>query len=350
MADDKAATVSGPVAVVGAGSIGVAWAVVFASGGFDVRLHDVSPERLVAAEGEILEILDGLVAGGLVTEPAATIAARVTASASLDDAVEGVTFVQECIVEDVELKQALFARLDELAPPAAVLASSTSTIMPSAFAEHVPGRHRCLVVHPGNPPYFLRVAEVVPAPFTSPQAVQRAVTLVDDLGMSSVVLTTEIEGFVFNRLQGALLREAYCLVRDGVVSPVDVDTLVREGLGLRWSILGPFATNELNTRGGLRQHAELHGRVYARLGIERSTDDPWTPETIDRVAAEIQASLPHADWAANVKERDRAMVAVATLLRDFDNPLARPEPRQRHAVSERFVESRTQSSRTAVGQ
>jgi L-gulonate 3-dehydrogenase len=310
-----------PVAVVGAGSIGVAWAVVFACAGRSVRLFDLDPHRLARAVAEVEDTVEQMSLVGLVAEEPATVVGRVRAAASVEDAVAGVAYVQECILEEVAAKRGLFAALDAAAPQDAVLASSTSTIMASRFADELPGRARCLVVHPGNPPYFLRVAEIVPAPFTSSETVARAVEMVESLQMAPVVLTREIEGFVFNRLQGALLREAYCLVRDGVVSPVDVDTIVREGLGRRWAVMGPFATNELNTRGGLRQHAELHGRVYARLGIERSTEDPWTPETVDRVAREIEQSLPHADWADNVRERDRTMIAIAALMRGFDNPL-----------------------------
>ncbi|WP_082556226.1 3-hydroxyacyl-CoA dehydrogenase [Aeromicrobium sp. Root472D3] len=310
-----------PVAVVGAGSIGVAWAVVFACAGRSVRLFDLDPRRLDASVEEVADTIEQMALVGLVAGDVSTVIGRVRACASLEEAVAGVSYVQECILEEVGAKRSLFAALDAATSPGTVLASSTSTIMASRFADGLPGRDRCLVVHPGNPPYFLRVAEIVPAPFTSSETVANAVSMVESLEMAPVVLTREIEGFVFNRLQGALLREAYCLVRDGVVSPVDVDTIVREGLGRRWAVMGPFATNELNTRGGLRQHAELHGRVYARLGIERSTEDPWTPDTVDRVAREIEQSLPHDDWADNVRERDRTMIAIAALMRGFDNPL-----------------------------
>ncbi len=321
-----------PVAVVGAGSIGVAWAVVFACAGRSVRLFDLDPRRLAASVDEVADTIGQMALVGLVRGDVSTVIARVRASASLEDAVAGVSYVQECILEEVAAKRTLFAALDAATSPGTVLASSTSTIMASRFADELPGRDRCLVVHPGNPPYFLRVAEIVPAPFTSPETVARAVAMVESLQMAPVVLTHEIEGFVFNRLQGALLREAYCLVRDGVVSPVDVDTIVREGLGRRWAVMGPFATNELNTRGGLRQHAELHGRVYARLGIERSTEDPWTPDTVDRVAREIEQSLPHDDWADNVRERDRTMIAIAALMQGFDNPLNGVAPAQAPAA------------------
>lgn len=314
------------VAVIGAGSIGIAWAVVFASAGVQVRMFETHDGARRSALGEVESMLTELSDAGLLTEPVAQMVSRVTMSPTLEAAVAQADFVQECVVEDIEVKRRLFAELDRLTDRRVVLASSTSTIIASLFADHLPGRDRCLVVHPANPPYFLRVAEVVPAPFTSPEAVAAASDLLTRVNITPVVLHREIEGFAFNRLQGAVLREAYCLVRDGVISPSDVDTLVREGLGLRWSVIGPFTTSELNTRGGLRRHAEVIGPVYARIGVERGTDDPWTAETIEQVAGHIEQRLPHATWEENVRERDRAMIRLASLLRHFDNPLATPAP------------------------
>jgi L-gulonate 3-dehydrogenase len=261
------ASALGPVAVVGAGGIGVAWTVVFAVRGVEVRLHDA--ERLSQAPAEAAAVLDELAVAGPLSDPGPHVLGRVTTREGLDEAVAGVTFVPECIVEDVAITQELVGRIDELSPIEPVLASSTSTILPSASAQQVVGRRRCPVFHAGNPPYFLEVAEVVPAPFTSPETVRRAVEMVEALAMSPVVLAAEIEGFAFKRLPGALLREAYCLLRDGIVSPVDVRTVMREGLGLRSSVAGPLATNALNTRGGLRHHAEQHGRARGQTSSGR---------------------------------------------------------------------------------
>jgi L-gulonate 3-dehydrogenase len=117
----------------------------------------------------------------------------------------------------------------------------------------------------------------------------------------------EIEGFVFNRLQGALLREAYCLVRDGVADVDDVDRVVREGLGRRWAVIGPFETADLNTRGGIAEHAKRLGPAYARMGAERGQDDPWTPELVARVTEERRRLLPLEQWEERVAWRDRRM-------------------------------------------
>lgn len=320
---ETAEDAAGTVAIIGAGSIGIAWAVVFASAGMRVRWFESVPEVRESAIAEVTLKLEDLAAAELLDEPIAQILDRITVWEDLAEAVDGAGFVQECVVEDVEVKRALFAELDRLTSTDVVLASSTSTIMSSLFADGLPGRERCLVVHPANPPYFLRVAEIVPAAFTSPAAIEATRSLLLRADIAPIQLEREIEGFAMNRLQGALLREAYCLVRDGIISPTDVDTLVRDGLGRRWSLIGPFTTSELNTRGGLRRHGELIGPVYARIGVERAAENPWTPETIDRVATEIEQALPHETWQENVRERDRAMIRMSSLLRRFQNPLAR---------------------------
>jgi L-gulonate 3-dehydrogenase len=218
--------------------------------------------------------------------------------------------VQECAPERLDLKQALFAELDALAPPDAVLASSSSAMPASRFAAGLAGAARCLVLHPGNPPFLLRVIELVPAPFTAPATIERARRFVTEVGLQAVLVRREVEGFVFNRLQGALLREAYCLVRDGVATVEDIDTVVREGLGLRWSVIGPFETADLNTRGGVASHALKLGPAYERMGAERGQQDPWTPELVAAVAAQRRALLPLNQWEARVGWRDRMLMAV----------------------------------------
>ncbi len=308
---------SAPVAIVGAGSIGVSWAIVFARAGRSVRMQDPDAARREAVPGEIAARLAQLDEAGLLDEAPDAIAARVTVAADLAATVARAGHVQECAPERLELKRELFARLDGLAAPDAVLASSSSAIVASRFAEGLPGRARCLVVHPGNPPHLIPVVEVVPAPFTDPAVVERTVALLEAAGQSPVVVRREIEGFVFNRLQGALLREAYCLVRDGVASVDEVDRVVRDGLGRRWAFVGPFETADLNTRGGIASHAEKLGPAYARMGAERGQNDPWTPDLVEKVTAERRALLPLEDWDERVAWRDRALIALLRARREL---------------------------------
>ena len=298
------------VGIVGAGSIGIAFALVFARAGWRVALYDPDEVRRRLALAELRTRTEDLLAYGLLTEPVEQIVARVAVVATLETAVRDAQLVQECAPELLELKRQLFAEIDAAAPSDAVLASSSSALPASSFAAELAGRGRCLVAHPCNPPYLLRVIEIVPAPFTQEESSKRAEQLYRAVGLIPVPVAREVEGFVFNRLQGALLREAYCLVRDGVASVEDIDTVMTEGLGPRWSIIGPFETVDLNTRGGIASHAQKLGPAYERMGAERGQHDPWTPELVAKVAGERRALVPLEQWEARVGWRDRSLMAL----------------------------------------
>jgi L-gulonate 3-dehydrogenase len=299
------------VAIIGGGSIGIAFAIVFARAGWPVRLFDPDAQRRSVALDEIGARLLDLTKFNLIDEAVEAVTVRVRVVDSIADAVVDADLVMECAPERIELKRALFAELDAAAPAAAILASASSALTMSSFAADLPGRHRCLIAHPGNPPYLIPVIEIVPAPFTAAEVAERATQLFRDAGLKPVRVAKEVEGFVFNRLQGAVLREAYCLVRDGVATVDDIDTVMREGLGFRWSVIGPFETVDLNTRGGIGSHAQKMGPAYERMGAERGQHDPWTPELVATVAGARRAALPLDQWEARVAWRDTELMSLA---------------------------------------
>lgn len=292
------------MAIVGGGSIGVAWAIVFARAGFVVSLFESDPARRARIADEVGQRLDALNENELLTEAVSDISRRVAVATDLDHAVSSAVHVQECVPEVIDLKREIFSNVLRVADAATTIASSSSAIAISEVAAELRGNSRCMVAHPGNPPYLVPVVEVVPAPFTAPEAVDLVMRLMSGSGMVPVRVDREVEGFVFNRLQGALLREAYCLVRDGVATPTAIDLIVTAGLGRRWSVIGPFATAELNTRGGIRAHAERLGPAYARMGAERGQDDPWTPDLVEQVAKDLESRYPPSRWEEHVIQRD----------------------------------------------
>jgi 3-hydroxyacyl-CoA dehydrogenase len=280
----------------------------------------VHPDVLATAPAAVRERLERLAACGLLTEGVDEVAGRLTFVGDLGAAVADVFYVQECIAESLQAKRELVGRLADLLDPSTIVASSSSAIPMSAVAGGLPGRERCLVAHPANPPYLLPVVEVVPAPFTSARAVEAALHLLRHSGMRPVVLKSEVEGFVMNRLQGALLREAYCLVRDGIVSVDDLDAVVRDGIGRRWAFSGPFETADLNTVGGVRAHAERLGQAYWRMGAERGQDDPWTDDLVDEVTAQRRELMPLADWHSRTMWREERLMDLAALMSRIQRP------------------------------
>lgn len=296
--------------IVGAGSIGSAFAIVFATAGHSVVVQDPDAGSLEKAQARVATSLRELREFDLLEGSIEEIASRIGYVTDLRQAVCQADFIQECAPERLELKQPLFTEIERHARPDAIIASSASAIPASQSMGHLDSKHRCLVCHPGNPPYLIPVIEIVPAPFTDPDIAEKARQFFAAAGMSPIIVRKEVEGFVFNRLQGAMLREAYCLFRDGVASIEEIDSIVREGLGMRWSFMGPFETVDLNTQGGLASHALKMGPAYARMGKERGQDDPWTAELVERATAERRAALPIDDWQARTEWRDRQLMAL----------------------------------------
>ena len=300
------------VAIVGAGFIGRAWAISFARAGCEVALWDAAAAAPAAALAYIEGLLPDLESCDLLggARPDA-LRARMRAAPTLEDALAGATHVQENTPEDVATKRAIFARLDALAPPDAALASSTSAILPSKFTEALAGRARCLVVHPINPPYLIPAAEVVPAPWTDPAVVARTAEFLRAAGHAPIVMKREIDGFVMNRMQGALLEEAFRLVAEGYASAEDVDVGIREGLALRWSFMGPFETIDLNAPGGVRDYAERYQAIYAGIFPTVQWRADWTGPVLDVIEAERRAALPADRLAERQAWRDRRLMALA---------------------------------------
>lgn len=306
------------MAIVGAGLIGRAWASIFARAGWSVRLHD--PVAGQAARCRLLceEALDQLARHGLCDDPAGALA-RITVAGSLAEALADVSFVQENGPEKVDVKQAIYAELDALAPQDAILASSTSAIVASLFTEGLKGRHRCLVAHPVNPPHLVPVVELCGAPWTSPEVIARAGAIYRDIGQVPVIVKREIEGFILNRLQGALLTEAMKLVGEGYVSPQDLDHVVKNGLGLRWSFLGPLETIELNAPGGIPDYIARYSAFYQRLAADPAPPSAWTGEGAARVAAEWGRQPDAAEIERRSQARDERLAALQAHKKDKEN-------------------------------
>jgi L-gulonate 3-dehydrogenase len=277
-----------------------------------VSLWDEDPTAPGKALTYIEALLPDLQAQDLLNGgTATTLRNRMRAAAALEDAVADADYVQENTPENVAIKRAVFARLDAAAKPGAILASSTSAILPSAFTEHLAGRARCLVVHPLNPPYLIPAAEVVPAPWTDADVVTRTADFLRAAGHAPIVMKRELDGFVMNRLQGALLEEAFRLVAGGHASVEDVDIGIREGLALRWSFMGPFETIDLNAPGGVRDYVERYESIYRRLNPSMQEHADWAGPVLDEIEAERRKRLPSDKLQQRQAWRDRRLMALA---------------------------------------
>lgn len=306
-------------AIVGSGSIGAAWAITFARAGHEVCVHDVDPKKLELLNQGLISRLNFLASEEMLSEDPKEILERISTTTDLSHCVAGALYVQECAPERADIKEAIFEELDRLTGENVILASSSSALGASKFNKKMRHPERALVVHPANPPYLLSIVEVVPSSRTSQEVTSKVIAILTEVGMHPVEVKKEIEGFVFNRLQGAMLREAYCLVRDGVISPEEIDAIVVQGLGKRWAVIGPFGTASLNTQGGIRDHASRMGDSYYRMGKERKQDDPWTPELVESVAEQMEEIFQIQEWESNVEKRDRALAEINKLIAKSKN-------------------------------
>ncbi len=305
--------------IIGCGLVGRAWAVCFARGGHEVALYDARSDAVHAALAFADKALDELAGYDLLAgQEVADVRRRISPSGSLDESLEGSGYVQESTFEDAEVKKAVFAELDALAAEDAVLASSSSAILPSRFTENLAGRGRCLVAHPINPPYLIPAVEVVPAPWTRPEIAARTGRFLTEIGQAPIMMKREIDGFVMNRLQGALLQEAFRLVAEGYASATDVDVGIRRGLGLRWSFLGPFETIDLNAPGGARDYVERYEGLYENLWRSQQHIVPWSGRAIDDIEEALRDSLPRERLAERQLWRDRRLMALIAHQRAVD--------------------------------
>ena len=297
------------VAVVGAGLIGRGWAIVFARAGWQVNLYDVQAGALDFAREAIAEQLEMLQAKGLCSEPELLIQ-QIHYVPDLANALADVDYVQECGPEVLEAKQQLFSELDRLSSPHAILASSTSGYMASAFTSHLAGRHRALVVHPVNPPHLVPLVEISPAEWTAPEVTEMARRIMTAVKQTPITVQKEIPGFILNRLQGALLNEAMRLAQGGYASVEDIDKAVCDGLGLRWSFMGPFETIDLNAPAGLADYAKRYGPMYQDMAASQATAPDWDETAVTALDASRRVTLDRDAIAQRQNWRDDRLAAL----------------------------------------
>ena len=295
------------VAVIGTGVIGASWAACFLARARDVMSWDPADgaeERLraaVAAHWPALESL-GLSAGASLS--------RLGFAASPEEAVADADFVQESGPERVELKQELFRRLDASAPPAAVLASSSSGLTPTQIQARCERPERVVVGHPFNPPHLVPLVEVVGGSRTDSAVIDSAIAFYTRLGKHPIRLSQELPGHVANRLQAALWREAFHLVDRGVVSVADIDAAIAHGPGLRWGLLGPFLNLHLSGGDGGLRHVLDHLGAPMESWWDDLGSPRLTPKLRGTAVRGLEQELDGLDLEAMVARRDEILIEL----------------------------------------
>jgi carnitine 3-dehydrogenase len=296
------------VGLLGAGVIGGGWAARFVLAGVDVRLFDPSSEAARAAFDTLERARRAWRRLTLAPMPGE---GTLTLVDSVEEAVAGVELVQESAPEREELKRTLLAQASAAAPPSAIIATSTSGLLPTRLAAGIEGPERFVVGHPFNPVYLLPLVELCAAQHTAPETVARASALYRSVGMHPLVVRHEIDGFIADRLLEALWREALWLVADGIATVEEIDDAIRYGAGLRWAAMGTFLTYRLaGGEAGMRHFMAQFGPAL-QLPWTHLTDVPELSDgLLDTIVAQSDSQADGRSIAELKRIRDDCLIAV----------------------------------------
>ena len=291
------------VGVIGGGLIGASWAAIFSKSGLNVYVYDSFSnvfdtfiERVTLFLEELKSIDENIDVEDSLS--------RISIGVTLEHLCKSVEYIQESAPEILNIKQELFAKLDNLAPDHVIIASSSSAMPISSITQNLKGQHRCIIAHPANPPHLIPCVEICPGPNTSNVAIEKAKSVFDISGASSVNVKKEIDGFVLNRLQGALLNEALRLYSDGYASSDEIDATIRDGLGLRWAFMGPFETIDLNAPGGIRDYMARYGPMYMDMAKTQTKLPDWSDKAGEMLEQERRKILPEDQLQERAKKRN----------------------------------------------
>nr|XP_057939078.1 lambda-crystallin homolog isoform X2 [Doryrhamphus excisus] len=302
------------------GLIGRSWAMVFASGGYSVKMYDNQPGQADKAVTELRKQMTELEEGGMLRgQLSAT--QQLALLSTYDDlplALQGAFFVQECVFEQLEVKQNIFQDVERLVGKDVILSSSTSCLVPSNVFSKVQDRSRCIVSHPVNPPYLVKLVELVPHPDTTVAVMDNTHTLMTRVGQVPVRLKREIDGFTVNRVQAAIIAESWRLVQDGIISVQDIDLVMSEGLGMRYAFIGPMETMHLNAPEGLGDYMRRYGegiqRVLRSFGPVPDLCSEDARSIVDGMCELIPNDQQH--LSARRERRDQLLMGLAKLKKD----------------------------------
>jgi len=312
----------GKVGIVGSGLIGRSWAMLFAAAGYHVVMYDLLEKQLTDAKEYIKQQLGDLEKEKLLRGKlsAAEQLALISVTTHLNEAVADTKHVQECVPEDVKLKNSVLGKIcDGCTLDSTVICSSTSNLMPSKIFANLPRIPNCIIAHPCNPPYYCPLTEIVPHPNTNPAVLQRTRDLMSEIGQTPVTVKKEIDGFGLNRIQYAIINEAWNLVENGVMSPEDVDKIFTSGLGMRYAFMGPFETIHLNAE-GTRNYMDRYSSSIKRVSSDFRPVPSYEEPTLSVVDKEISARIPSTAEGLNERRRwrDERLIGLAKLKKEMD--------------------------------
>ena len=297
------------VGVIGGGLIGASWAAIFSKSGFNVFIYDPFPDVFETYKSRVTSFLEELKSIDETINIEESLN-RISANVTIEDLCSNVEYIQESAPEILSVKQELFAKLDNLAPDEVVIGSSSSAMPISSITQNLKGQHRCIIAHPANPPHLIPCVEICPGENTSNKTIEKTKEIFTASGASIVNVKKEIDGFILNRLQGALLNEAMRLYSDGYASSDEIDATIRDGLGLRWAFMGPFETIDLNAPGGIKDYISRYGPMYIEMAKNQTKIPDWSEEAGKKLEIERRKILGHDELENRAKKRNQLLKSL----------------------------------------
>ena len=297
------------VGVIGGGLIGASWAAIFSKSGFNVFVYDPFPDVFETYKSRVTSFLEELKSIDETINIEESLN-RISANVTIEDLCSNVEYIQESAPEILSVKQELFAKLDNLAPDEVVIGSSSSAMPISSITQNLKGQHRCIIAHPANPPHLIPCVEICPGENTSNKTIENTKEIFTASGASIVNVKKEIDGFILNRLQGALLNEAMRLYSDGYASSDEIDATIRDGLGLRWAFMGPFETIDLNAPGGIKDYISRYGPMYIEMAKNQTKIPDWSEEAGKKLEIERRKILGHDELENRAKKRNQLLKSL----------------------------------------
>ena len=291
------------IGVIGGGLIGASWAAIFSKSGFNVFVYDPFPDVFDTYKSRVTSFLEELKSIDETINVEESLN-RINANVTIEDLCSNVEYIQESAPEILSVKQELFAKLDNLAPEEVVIGSSSSAMPISSITQNLKGQHRCIITHPANPPHLIPCVEICPGANTSEKTIEKTKEIFTASGASIVNVKKEIDGFILNRLQGALLNEAMRLYSDGYASSDEIDATIRDGLGLRWAFMGPFETIDLNAPGGIKDYMARYGSIFIEMAKSQTKIPDWSENAGKKLELERRKVLSEGDLEKRAKKRN----------------------------------------------
>ena len=297
------------IGVIGGGLIGASWAAIFSKSGFNVFVYDPYPDVFDTYKSRVTSFLEELktIDETINVEESLN---RINANITIEDLCSNVEYIQESAPEILSVKQELFAKLDNLAPEEVVIGSSSSAMPISSITQNLKGQHRCIITHPANPPHLIPCVEICPGENTSNKTIEKTKEIFTASGATIVNVKKEIDGFILNRLQGALLNEAMRLYSDGYASSDEIDATIRDGLGLRWAFMGPFETIDLNAPGGIKDYISRYGPIFVEMAKNQTKIPDWSEEAGKKLELERRKILSHDKLEDRAKKRNQLLKSL----------------------------------------